>query len=325
MKENWKELIGKRILLKKKYLTTAYITEATVVEISESGKFVKFKWRHGGESWEVPDDEYSFSYDKVLEVLGQASKEIEAEEKSEKEKAYPQNMLGRAQVAADKEKKEQIGPELVLVRLYKDERNNWRYNCDKLKVSGGFCPRELAVELDEKYGSKTRIDKALPAWLVSKLKMMKDQRIAISPKNDDFISGRNATIREIEAASGGYLPRVVVRPIEGKEPETQTIHITFPVPESEQESEIYNGGIYEILKPNECCLITKIDNRLLVANNKDGKIEVEYVSLAHEEDAMAAIHAIGAGRAIGAGINTLLKMLSEQEEKKPYTTVKKGE
>lgn len=122
-------------------------------------------------------------------------------------------------------KKEQIE-----LNLYKDERDNWRYNCDKLKVSGGYCPLELAAELDEKYG--VRMDKAL----------------SLSPR---------------------------------KEPEE-----------------------------SECYVVSKIDNRLLVAN-KDGKIE-EYISLAHE-DAMEAIHAIGAGRAIGAGINTLLKMLSEQE------------
>ncbi|MCK4669542.1 hypothetical protein KAT21_05435 [Candidatus Bathyarchaeota archaeon] len=69
MKENWNELLGKRILLRKKHLTTTSITEATVVEISKSGKYVKFKWVSGTESWETPEDEYSFSYDKILEVL----------------------------------------------------------------------------------------------------------------------------------------------------------------------------------------------------------------------------------------------------------------
>ena len=133
-------------------------------------------------------------------------------------------------------KKEQIE-----LNLYKDERDNWRYNCDKLKVSGGFCPLELAAELDEKYG--VRMDKAL----------------SMSPR--------------------------IVRSPERKEPEE-----------------------------SECYVISKIDNRLLVAN-KDGKIE-EYISLAHE-DAMEAIHAIG------AGINTLLKMLSEQEEKNSSTAVPK--
>lgn len=82
MKENWKELIGKRILLRKKHVTTTSVVEATVVEVSESGKFVKFKWRHGGESWQVPEDEYSFSYDKILEVL-EPAKEIKTEEKKE--------------------------------------------------------------------------------------------------------------------------------------------------------------------------------------------------------------------------------------------------
>ena len=69
MKENWNELLGKRILLRKKYLTTTGVIEATVAEISKSGKFVKFKWVSGTESWETPEDEYSFSYDKLLEVL----------------------------------------------------------------------------------------------------------------------------------------------------------------------------------------------------------------------------------------------------------------
>ena len=70
MKENWNELLGKRILLRKKYLTSTSIIEATVVEISESGKYVKFKWESGAETWKIPEDEYSFGYDKILEVLG---------------------------------------------------------------------------------------------------------------------------------------------------------------------------------------------------------------------------------------------------------------
>ena len=144
--------------------------------------------------------------------------------------------------AAGKEKKEQIE-----LNLYKDERDNWRYNCDKLKVSGGFCPLGLAAELDEKYG--VRMDKALS---------MSPTRIVRSPE---------------------------------RKPEE-----------------------------SECYVVSKIDNRLLVAN-RDGKIE-EYISLAHD-DAMEAIHAIGAGRAIGAGINTLLKMLSDQEEKNSSTAVPK--
>ena len=81
MKENWKELIGKRILLRQKYLSTISITEATearVVEVSESGKYVKFRWQSGSESWEIPEDEYRFNYDKLLEVLGPAPEEIEA-------------------------------------------------------------------------------------------------------------------------------------------------------------------------------------------------------------------------------------------------------
>ena len=176
MKQNWEELIGKRILLRQKYLSTISITEATVVKVSESGKYVKFRWESGSESWEVPEEEYSFSYDKILEVL--EPKGAEAEAKS------------------------------------------------------------------------------------------------------------------------------------GKDP---SIHITFPEEESEQESEIYNGGIYETLKPNECYLVTKKGDSVLVVTNKDGKIEVKWVSITNEDDAMASMHAIGAGRAIGAGINTLLKMLSEQE------------
>ena len=203
MKEKWNELIGKRILLRKKHLTTTSITEATVVEVSESGKFVNFKWRHGGESWEIPNDEYdSFHYDKILEVLGPTPEEIEAERKSEEEKAYTQNMRERAQVASEKEKKEQIE-----INCYRDEMGNWRYNCDKLKFSGGYTPLKFAEELDNKYGSKA--DRALPAWLESKLKIMKAQRLAISPKADNYISGYSAAIREIEAASRGYaFPRM---------------------------------------------------------------------------------------------------------------------
>ena len=177
MIENWNELIGKRILLRKKYLSSTSVAEATVVEVSESGKYVKFGWESGRESWEVPEDEYSFGYDKILEVLQLTPEKTEAEE-----------------------------------QLKKD----------------------------------------------------------------------------------------------------QTIHITFPEEISEEESE--NGGIYETLKPNECYLITRVGDRLLVASN-NGRVELKWVSVTNEDDAMAAIHAIGAGRAIGAGINTLLKMLSEQEEK----------
>ena len=183
MKENWNVLIGKRILLRQKYLSTISITEATVVEVSESGEYVKFRWQSGSESWQTPEDEYSFNYDKILEVLEQSK-----EEQSEKD---------------------------------------------------------------------------------------------------------------------------------------QTIHITFPEEQSEEESELYNGAIYETLKPNDCYLITRVGDRLLVASNKDGMTELKWVSITNEDDAtldkddaMAAIQAIGAGRAIGAGINTLLKMLSEQEEKK---------
>lgn len=69
MKEKWDELIGKRILLRSKYLTRVKAVEATVIEISPSGKYVKFKWQIGNETWEIPEDEYSFSYNKILEVL----------------------------------------------------------------------------------------------------------------------------------------------------------------------------------------------------------------------------------------------------------------
>ena len=168
MKENWKELIGKRILLRQKHLSTTSITEATVVEVSESGKFVKFRWESGSESWQVPEDEYSFSYDKILEVLGLTPEERETEKKSEEEKAYTQKMLDRVQATAD-----------------------------------------------------------------------------------------------------------------GKD---QTIHITFPEEQSEEESEIYNGGIYETLKPNECYLITKKGDSILVVTNKDGKIGVKWVSIAEEKE-----------------------------------------
>ena len=168
MKENWKELIGKRILLRQKYLSTISITEATVVEVSESGKFVKFRWESGSESWQVPEDEYNFSYDKILEVLGLTPEERETEKKSEEEKAYTQKMLDMVRATAD-----------------------------------------------------------------------------------------------------------------GKD---QTIHITFPEEQSEEESEIYNGGIYETLKPNECYLITKKGDSILVVTNKDGKIGVKWVSIAEEKE-----------------------------------------
>ena len=168
MKENWKELIGKRILLRQKHLSTTSITEATVVEVSESGKFVKFRWESGSESWQVPEDEYSFSYDKILEVLGLTPEERETEKKSEEEKAYTQKMLDMVRATAD-----------------------------------------------------------------------------------------------------------------GKD---QTIHITFPEEQSEEESEIYNGGIYETLKPNECYLITKKGDSILVVTNKDGKIGVKWVSIAEEKE-----------------------------------------
>ena len=85
MKENWENLINKRILLRQKHLSTTSITEATVVEVSESGKFVKFRWENGKEVWKEPEDEYSFIYDEVLEVLGSTPEEIEAEKKSEEE------------------------------------------------------------------------------------------------------------------------------------------------------------------------------------------------------------------------------------------------
>lgn len=71
MMENWRELVGKRILLRSKYLTSTVATEATVVEVSDSGDYVKFKWESGAGTWEMPKDEYSFGYDKILEVLGE--------------------------------------------------------------------------------------------------------------------------------------------------------------------------------------------------------------------------------------------------------------
>ena len=74
MKQNWNGLIGKRILLRKNYLTGIHIMEATVVEVSATGKYVRFKWESGSKSWEVPEDEYSFNYDKILEVLGEKEK-----------------------------------------------------------------------------------------------------------------------------------------------------------------------------------------------------------------------------------------------------------
>jgi len=208
--------------------------------------------------------------------------------------------------------------EQIELKLYKDERNNWRYGCDKLQISGAFCPRIFAEELDRKYGSITD----MPAWLVVKLNKMKHRIHAVSLESNNFTSGWNAAIKVMEETSE-EVPRIITRSIEtvGKEVEEknekdQTIRISFPESESEEESETYNGAIYETLKPNDCYLITKKGDSVLVVTNKDGKIEVKWVLITNEDDAMAAIHAIGAGRAIGAGITTLLKMISALEEKK---------
>lgn len=67
MKENWKELIGKRILLNRKYVSG--ITEMTVLEVSKSGKYVKFKRESGACGWEEPEDAPNFSYTEILEIL----------------------------------------------------------------------------------------------------------------------------------------------------------------------------------------------------------------------------------------------------------------
>lgn len=74
MKENWKELLGKRILLRKKYLTGTHAVEVTVIEVSNSGDYVKFEHESGAQSWEVPEDNHSFHYDKILEVLDSTEK-----------------------------------------------------------------------------------------------------------------------------------------------------------------------------------------------------------------------------------------------------------
>ena len=68
MKENWKDLIGKRILLRKKYLTGTHAIEVTVIKVSKSGRYVRFKHESSAQSWEVPEDD-NFQYDKRLEIL----------------------------------------------------------------------------------------------------------------------------------------------------------------------------------------------------------------------------------------------------------------
>ena len=202
----------------------------------------------------------------------------------------------------------------VELELYKDGRDNWRYNCGKLKYSGGYIPLKFAEELDKKYyGSKTDI--LLPTWLVSKLEKMKRKIHAISQESNNFTSGWSAAVRAIETASE-EVPRVITRPtkVEAEAEERakeekvytqemlkraqaaadketkeinakgQVLHITFPREISEEESEIYNGAIYETLKPNECYLITKKGDSILVVTNKDGKMEVKWVPLTGEDE-----------------------------------------
>jgi len=73
-KEEWSGLVGKRILLGRssRYRCIIGVTEATVLEVSGSGKYVKFKWASSGsETWEEPADEFSFKYQGIVEVLGE--------------------------------------------------------------------------------------------------------------------------------------------------------------------------------------------------------------------------------------------------------------
>ena len=50
--DKWK--IGKRLLITEKWGT--YPKEVTVIEISQSKKFVKLKWVSGNELWEESED-----------------------------------------------------------------------------------------------------------------------------------------------------------------------------------------------------------------------------------------------------------------------------
>ena len=59
---DWKELIGKRVLIKEK-LPSYSIIEATVVEVSPSGNYVKFKFGNMYD-WHKADEF------EVVEVLG---------------------------------------------------------------------------------------------------------------------------------------------------------------------------------------------------------------------------------------------------------------
>ena len=69
MKENWKELIDKRILLRKKRKTILGIAEEVIVlQVSKGGEYVRFKWHPSGLiTWEKPNS-YSFQYNKLLDV-----------------------------------------------------------------------------------------------------------------------------------------------------------------------------------------------------------------------------------------------------------------
>lgn len=63
MSGEWNKLVGKRILMKLQFETE--VREVTVVEVSEYGKFVKFRGMRGGDLWQAIGE----MYPKVIEIL----------------------------------------------------------------------------------------------------------------------------------------------------------------------------------------------------------------------------------------------------------------
>ena len=85
MLPNWKELVGKRVLLTE--YTSATATEAVVQEVSPSGARVKFRWTNWLDSW-VPSDQYE-----SCEVLPDLVEEKEPSEPSPKQATRKRSQL----------------------------------------------------------------------------------------------------------------------------------------------------------------------------------------------------------------------------------------
>ena len=63
---NWKELIGKRVLLREK--RSAYVEEVKILELSPSGRYIKVEWMIGKlKEWRDTED-FDFHYE-LIEVL----------------------------------------------------------------------------------------------------------------------------------------------------------------------------------------------------------------------------------------------------------------